>query len=402
LALQGKSLALKHIYCWRRRVPIIQVRSSLTRAWYQGDDSSPASFEKSLSTLSKKIGATQLQLDKQRSSSRRVKFLGTLYLSIAYLIYAIVLLLVVGQSNLGPWDWTGLAGGPVVLYLYRTLSDAYFTFRVDKLEEKLKYQQGERAKIIQKLKDATKYDTTLELLEKYGGEKPKPKRTKSQQLGDGDEHGQKGQQKNKMPGQQGMSPGGRLNIPPPPTANIQRPSTSAGTPQNQQRQGPYPLPSRPQTSNGSREFSANFAPNAEEMPPSYHQYDFNTGPPKWYDRVLDLMMGEDETAPKNRIVLICQNCRLVNGQAPPGTKSLADVGQWKCMGCGNMNGEMDEGKKIIQDVLGQSQGVHEDEPSSAASGNDTESDRAETSEKDMEKEIKAVRRSGRNKSQMVP
>ncbi|ETS84565.1 hypothetical protein PFICI_02590 [Pestalotiopsis fici W106-1] len=370
---------------------------------YQGDDSSPASFEKSLSTLSKKIGATQLQLDKQRSSSRRVKFLGTLYLSIAYLIYAIVLLLVVGQKNLGPWDWTGLAGGPVVLYVYRTLSDAYFTFRVDKLEEKLKYQQTERAKIIQKLKDATKYDTTLELLEKYGGEKPKPKRTKSQQLGDGDEPGQKGQQKNKMGGPQGMSPGGRLNIPPPPTANIQRPPSAAGPPQTQQLQGPYPPPSRPQSSsNGPHDFSASFAPNAEEMPPSYHQYDFNTGPPTWYDRVLDLMMGEDETAPKNRIVLICQRCRLVNGQAPPGTKSLADVGQWKCMGCGTMNGEMDEGKKIIQDVLGQSQGDHVDEQSSAASEIDVESDTAESNERDAAKEVKAVRRSGRNKSQMVP
>ncbi|KAI0153396.1 hypothetical protein BJ166DRAFT_356053 [Pestalotiopsis sp. NC0098] len=368
---------------------------------WKGDDSSPASFEKSLSTLSKKIGATQLQLDKQRTSSRRVKFLGTLYLSIAYLIYAIVLLLVVGQSNLSPWDWTGLAGGPVVLYVYRTASDAYFTFRVDKLETRLKSQQSERAKIIQKLKDATKYDTTLELLEKYGGEKPKPKRTKSQHAGDGDESGQKKQQKNN-----GTEQHGRINIQPPPTANIQRPMSAAGSPQNQQRLAPYPPPPpRPQTSSGSlRDFSASeFAPNAEEqLPPSYHQYDFSTGPPRWYDRVLDMMMGEDETAPKNRIVLICQNCRLVNGQAPPGTKSLSDIGQWKCMGCSTMNGEMDEGKKIIQDVLGQNQQHHEYEPSSAASETGAESDKADSDEKESVPDVKAVRRSGRNKSQMIP
>lgn len=62
-------------------------------------------------------------------------------------------------------------------------------------------------------------------------------------------------------------------------------------------------------------------------------------------------MGEDETAPKNRIVLICQKCRLVNGQAPPGVKNVAELGAWKCMGCGTTNGELDEGKKIIQEVL---------------------------------------------------
>lgn len=63
-------------------------------------------------------------------------------------------------------------------------------------------------------------------------------------------------------------------------------------------------------------------------------------------------MGEDETAPKNRIVLICQKCRLVNGQAPPGVKNVAELGAWKCMGCGATHGEIDEGKKIIQEVLG--------------------------------------------------
>ncbi|KAK9418901.1 hypothetical protein SUNI508_07673 [Seiridium unicorne] len=336
---------------------------------WKGDDSSPASFEKSLSTLSKKIAATQLQLDQQYNASRRVKFLGTLYLSIAYLIYAIVLVLVVGRKNLSPLDWSGLAGGPVLIYVVRTLINAYFSFRVDKLEAKLKHLQSERAKTVQKLKEATKYDTTLELLEKYGGEKPKPKRTKSGQHGeDGNEASQKGAH-GKKGGRQSIGTGGRINIPPPPTANIQKPS-APGTPQNQHRQEPSAPPT--QSPSVHRDLTAEFAPNAEDLPPSYHQYEFNTGPPRWYDRVLDLMMGEDETAPKNRIVLICQNCRLVNGQAPPGAKSLSDVGQWKCMGCGTMNGEMDEGKKIIQEVLGQGQAEFapeiDEESSERASG----------------------------------
>lgn len=61
-------------------------------------------------------------------------------------------------------------------------------------------------------------------------------------------------------------------------------------------------------------------------------------------------MGEDETSPKNRVALICSNCRLVNGQAPPGTKSLADLGKWRCFGCGGWNGEEDEGAKVVKEM----------------------------------------------------
>jgi hypothetical protein len=95
---------------------------------------------------------------------------------------------------------------------------------------------------------------------------------------------------------------------------------------------------------------AEFAPNAFSAPPQYATgADINMGG-HWYDRVLDLLLGEDETSPKNRIILICQNCRLVNGQAPPGTKSLAELGKWKCFGCGQLNGEEDEGAKAVQEM----------------------------------------------------
>ena len=49
---------------------------------------------------------------------------------------------------------------------------------------------------------------------------------------------------------------------------------------------------------------------------------------------MDVLLGEDETLPRARLALICSNCRLVNGQAPPGVKRLEDVGKWRCGGCG--------------------------------------------------------------------
>ncbi|KAI0839374.1 hypothetical protein F5Y06DRAFT_286408 [Hypoxylon sp. FL0890] len=321
---------------------------------WKGHDSSPSSFEKTLSSLSNKITSTQAQLDRVRTNSRRIKVLWTLYLAFAYLVYAIVLTLVVGWQNLGPWEWTGMAGGPILIYLVRTLTNAYFSFRIDTLESRLKDQQAERAKTIQKLKDATKYDSTLELLEKYGGTGEKRSDPKKQ---DGGGDGGDGQQRNGVneKGRQSTGlgiPSARTNIPPPPTANIQRlphmPPPGAPLP----HQGPSRVVPHPHAPPPEQQPTEEFAPNAGPLPPSYAQYDLNPGPPRWYDRIMDLMLGEDEMAPKNRIVLICQNCRLVNGQAPPGTRSLAELGTWKCISCGSLNGEMDEGKKIIREVLG--------------------------------------------------
>ncbi|KAI1391771.1 uncharacterized protein F4822DRAFT_388407 [Hypoxylon trugodes] len=327
---------------------------------WKGDDSSPSSFEKTLSTLSNKISNTQAQLDRLRSNSRRIKVLWTLYLAFAYLVYAIVLTLVVGWKNLGPWEWTGVAGGPVLIYLIRTLTNAYFSFRIETVESRLKDYKTDRTKTIQKLKDATKYDSTLELLEKYGGSGEKRNQAKKQD-GSGQGHDQqlRAPDKNGRPSTAPESPGGRINIPPPPTANIQRPPYLAAPDAAQHHLGPNPLPRR-HVSSPVQQYTEEFAPNAGPLPHPYPQYDVHPGPPRWYDRIMDLMLGEDEMAPKNRMVLICKKCRLVNGQAPPGTKSLADLGTWKCMSCGTLNGEIDEGKKIIREVLGSSNKLNVD------------------------------------------
>lgn len=72
--------------------------------------------------------------------------------------------------------------------------------------------------------------------------------------------------------------------------------------------------------------------------------------PHWYDRILDVLLGEDETAAKNRLVLLCSKCRLVNGQAPPGVKTLEELGRWRCNGCGSWNGVESEGAKVVKEI----------------------------------------------------
>ncbi len=108
------------------------------------------------------------------------------------------------------------------------------------------------------------------------------------------------------------------------------------------------MPSSPLSS--SRVGPPEFAPNAFGSVPQYDRSSESNADGKWYDRILDLLLGEDETSPKNRIVLICKHCRLVNGQAPPGVKRIEELGKWRCIGCGGWNGEVDEGAKIVEEI----------------------------------------------------
>jgi hypothetical protein len=225
------------------------------------------------------------------------------------------------------------------IYLVRKGISGYYNYRIDLVTQRLQDQQGERTKTIDKLKAATKYNSTQELLEKYGGTTPapKPKKLKAQ---------------SKSP--KATPPQRTVTGPPPPTANIPRsgPDRVSKVP-HVSTSDVSPLVGPPNSvSPGSTSpsmGSAEFAPNAFSGP---LQYASGTGESStgghWYDRVLDLLMGEDETSARNRIVLICQNCRLVNGQAPPGIRSATELGRWRCSGCGAWNGEEDEAVKAVQ------------------------------------------------------
>jgi len=294
------------------------------------------------------------------------------------------------------------------IYVTRTVLTAYFNFRLDALENKLKDQQTERATTIQSLKAATKYDSTLELLEKYGGEPRRPKK----KGGPNEEDDEEQAARRKAHDGKGQGTPNRVNMAPPPTANIPRrdatsPVSQQGTPRHgsSSRQNTPGRQQREMLAN--MEASAEFAPNAFESSDNaataaipnaqYAQAaNVNVGAEShWYDRVMDLLLGEDETAAKNRYVLICKRCRLVNGQAPPGTRTLSDVGQWKCMGCGAINGEIEEGKRIVQEVLAND--ARKEHGSSAKTDSDM-SDAVEVAAEDVEEEAPTTKkRPGRGK-----
>jgi len=266
----------------------------------------------------------------------------------------------VGWKNWSYLEYTAVAGSPLFIHIIRQGINSYYKFRIDTATQRLEDQQAERAKTIDKLKAATKYNSTQELLEKYGGAPTAPKLKKP-----------KISPKTPKVTQPQIQ---RTGTGPPPTANIQRPGQNQ-IPIANQPSTPQPVPNRsppPNTipspvSPPGQAGPPEFAPNAFASPAQYAQSGELITEGHWYDRVLDLLMGEDETSPKNRMALICQSCRLVNGQAPPGTKSPADLGKWRCFGCGAWNGEEDEAVKVVKEMK---EKIERDHPATEDSSTD--------------------------------
>lgn len=222
----------------------------------------------------------------------------------------------------------------------------YYRYRTSKAETYLEELQEQRDKTIEKLKDATKYNTTQELLKKYG-DLPTPTK-KSGVVVDAEPKLRDGNAR--IPGV------GQTASIPPPTANIPRKPGEGSFPP------PPPLPPLAENPpfeaiqfaasqakhSTALQTSAEFAPNA--FPAAAPQYAQSDQGAQWYDRLMDVILGEDESLPRNRLALICKKCRLVNGQAPPGAKRPEDVGKWRCFGCGTMNGDETDATKILTTV----------------------------------------------------
>ncbi|KAL9638032.1 MAG: hypothetical protein Q9164_001826 [Protoblastenia rupestris] len=311
---------------------------------WKGDDTSPASFEKTLSALSAKISKTSSRLDGTWQRSRRLNVLWTLYAGFAYLLYSIILLLVVGWRKWGIVEYGAIGAGPVVIYLVRLTLTTYYDYRTSAIQAQLDDLEKHRNQTIEKLKTATKYNSTQELLKKYGGTSAPKENSAQNPKGKGAPN----------QGANDTARGPRTPFTPPPTANIpgriHAPHPQGTPPQIPHQQAPSPISHSPpswQRPTSPQEPSADFAPNAFSAPPQYAQP--NEGP-RWYDRIMDVLLGEDESLPGKRLALICSNCRLVNGQAPPGVKRMEDVGKWRCAGCGTMNGEENEVQKLVAGI----------------------------------------------------
>lgn len=362
------------------------------------DDNSPDSFERILSQLATKIQAQTTKLNRLRVQARRYKALWTVYTLIAWMFYLIVLFLVVGMGQLRAREITIAAGAPVIIYTGRRTFVLIYERRISATEAVLAELVEERTKTIEKLKTATKFNTTQSLLEKYGGgseitddgmmsrqassmggHMPGQAQLRQQQQ---QQHQQQGSLRGTMPpaissshvqqktarvpqakpdGPTGWSQDSPLDasLDPVPDQPLTPQQLAIQEQLRAQRQlRPVGAPGQlipPTSSNRPSPEPPGTAPHIVQSFPQTGNYltpeTAGSVEHHWYDRFLDVLLGEDETAAKNRYALICTNpnCRMVNGLAPPGCKSLEDVGKWGCARCGAMNGRA-KPKSVMEEV----------------------------------------------------
>lgn len=221
----------------------------------------------------------------------------------------------------------------------RKLLDLYYNSRIGNTESKLDDLQKKQRDTVEKLKAATKFSTTQSIIEKYGGGYISTDADERKQL-----------------------QGGPQTPPGHPNGSQPRPRPQAPTtPQQiqqqliqqqlmaQQRSAEKQQLSQPNANPNPVQKSAPSTPTLPvlNLPktttrPSSQQHiqPEEATAPRWYDRLLDVLVGEDETSAKNRYALICGSCRMVNGLAPPGTMTLEEMEGWGCARCGAMNGRV--------------------------------------------------------------
>jgi endoplasmic reticulum junction formation protein lunapark len=236
------------------------------------------------------------------------------------------------------------------LYGVRRLLLVFYNYRISNSQEHLDGLYREKDATIEKLKQATKYDSTQQLLDKYGaGRSPTSKTESTKQNGAADAENHR------------RSSADRVFISPPPTANIQRHHSAARSSGAtlMQEDSTEVVPDVAHSSasaldgppRSGPETTAEFAPNAFDQSVQYIPP--NAREPRWFDRLLDsvtnIIMGEDETLASQRLALICSHCRLINGLAPPGVRTLEEVGKWRCRECHGWNGEEFDSEKITKD-----------------------------------------------------
>lgn len=218
--------------------------------------------------------------------------------------------------------------------------------------------QARQRETVEKLKAATKYSTTQSIIEKYGGgastavSVPKPESEKPQtpvRPNLRPRHPQ--QQQQSQPGPQQSQPGQQRSLTPQQQAvqaKLMQQQRAGIPPQFGGSPHPASLPSSPSPQ------SQALVPAPQMQPPSQqHIQPEEVHAARWYDRLMDVLIGEDETSAKARYALICTNCRMVNGLAPPGTRSLDEMEPWGCARCGKMNGNQNwrEARQAAEGLL---------------------------------------------------
>ena len=192
---------------------------------------------------------------------------------------------------------------------------------------------------VEELKTKTNFYSTQSLLDRYDPDSPNqsPKRTTNSP---------KGSLRHRASQERADSPAGAPRLPFP--RHQLSSDLQDGSPTKQQfsaigLKDPNLSSSHSQFSL-SEQLQPPFQPRPDQPPlPLPRQTEHKTP----FDRILDLLVGEDENSPMSREALICGHCGNHNGLAPKGEVALSV--RYLCPRCGNWNGKASENQELSVD-----------------------------------------------------
>lgn len=293
--------------------------------WFSKRKYDAETYERDLTKVATKISTAQQKQLSYNQKSRRLKGFLTLYGLLVYSIYTVICFSSQERYK-NPKHITALFGVPVIIYVVRYCVKSVFDYLMNSNSEYIKTLQAEQEKLIEDLKQKTNFYSTQALLDRFDGRvaHPPPRKksgTGAPQVEEEDESIKK---------QPMVTPEGAST------------EFTFNSPVQDQPRTPSPNPNpNLQQSNTPNQSQQLFQPQLQPVHAVPYQ-------PQWYDRILDMIAGEDEYSPKTRYALICYNCHNHNGLAPPG--QLPEYTIYICPHCGKENGKPQKRKEEEADV----------------------------------------------------
>lgn len=298
------------------------------------------SYEKKLSKLAVKINQRQQNLVNANIRLRRLKGAITLYCGAIYTVYSAIVIFGIRKRS---WiQIVALFLGPFGIWFLRWLIQSWYNWVRHSQEEHLKSLEIQHKELIEELKQKTNFYSTQALLDRYdaGGPSssgslastPVKQHSSKDKVDDNDIAGSprnlfidKKEQLEQThdtfgPVSNNNDENNNTNDQSHMQNHMQNHMQKGESLIDRQNDSPTQLPSI--SSGMSVSSSSSFIPYT----------------PKWYDRILDLLVGEDEQSAKNRQALICANCHTHNGLAQYG--ELAQNVVYICPRCGFRNGQL--------------------------------------------------------------
>ena len=253
--------------------------------WFK-KESDVKTLEKELAVIATKINKHEAHVSSLRSTARRLKGVVTLYGLMLYAIYFAIWIMFYMKSRHDKRAWIlhalPIFFVPLAIYVVRVGLSSFYTRRISNEEGNLETLKSTQKEKIEEFKNKTDFYTTKSLIDRYSGESTTssapttPTATRKNQAAHLTSSASSVRQSPRLQTQSQLTP--QKVSPQSLKGTIPTPHTLSGLVQNDEPP------------------SAEFAPNAEasiHVPSVTH----------WYDRILDVIIGEDEANEHSRYQL---------------------------------------------------------------------------------------------------